>query len=89
MQLSIQLIAPQIFKNISEMPGMLLWTLAEIQNVIKVDQHKLANPVPENTVHGSLESCWCIGQTKTEHSELKMPKRGSECSFGHILIIQF
>ena len=56
--------------------ALLLWTLAEFQNVIKVNQHKLANLTPEHTVHGSLESCWCIGQTKAEHSELSTAMRG-------------
>ena len=80
------MIAQQNVKYNSEMPGMLLWTLAESQMVIKVDQHKIANLIPENAVHGNLASCWCIGQTKAEHSELKMAKRGSECSFGRIFI---
>jgi len=38
--------------------------LAEHKNVIYVDHHKLVEERPEDVIHGSLESCGCIGQPK-------------------------
>ena len=85
--LCIQLVLPQYVKHHPEMLSMLLRVLTEYQYIIKVDQHKLANMLPEYAVHDSLKCGRCIGQTKTQHSELIMPQSSSESSLRHIFIL--
>ena len=68
------------------MMGMLFFTLAIHQYVIKVDNNELANEGLEDLVHKPHKSTWCICQPEWHHKPLIETSFGFE---GRLPLISF
>jgi len=84
-EFDFEVVVTQNLHDSAQVFPMLCMGLAEHKNVIYVDHHKLVEERPEDVIHGSLESCGCIGQPEAQDFELIMTKRRSESRFGAIL----
>ena len=49
---------------------MLSGILAKDQDVIEVNQHTFPNFITKDVIHGLLEYCWCIRESKRQHLKL-------------------
>lgn len=80
---------------------MFLRSLAEDEYVANEDQHKLRQLVHwilctvsiifslvKQPVHDSLESCWCIIESKWQHFKLVVTIGSPECCFWPIFIFE-
>ena len=66
---------------------ILLRRLTEDQDVIQVNQHKLAKMLSKHIIHDILEGGRCISQPKCKHPELVQSQGGLEGCLGDILIL--
>ena len=57
---------------------MLYFTLAEYDNIMKVHQHRLAQPVSQHIIYDRLKNGRSIPEAKAQHCVLTQAKRCSE-----------
>ena len=51
LRFGLQLMLPQLLENKPQMIFMLMFSRTEHKYIIQVDQHKVANVLPYNTIH--------------------------------------
>ena len=55
LKFGLQLMLPQLLENNPQMIFMLMFSGTEYKHIIQVDQHKVINVVPYNTIYQPLE----------------------------------
>ena len=56
LKFGLQLMLPQSLENKPQMIFMIMYSRSEYKCIIQVDQHKVINVLPHNTIHQSLKS---------------------------------
>ena len=87
-KLRIQLVLAQQFQHNFQVQHVLSLNFAVDDNIIQVDQYKLANDIFEHVIHDVLKRTWCIGETKAQYLELKQPEGSGESCLGNVLRLQ-
>ena len=77
---SKELVLAQPLKNFAQVLVVLFHSIAENQDVIKIDYYKLPQHVTKRVRHQPLEGSWCVTQAKWEYYIFIQPCRGQKCS---------
>ena len=64
LKFGLQLILPQLLEYKPQMIFRFMFSGTEHKYVIQVDQYKVINLLPHNTIHPPLKSFWGITQSK-------------------------
>ena len=71
LKLGLQLMLPQSLENMPQMIFMLMFSGTNHKYIIQVNQYKVINVLPHNTIYQPLKSWWGITKSKWQNSVLK------------------